>query len=226
MRIAQEEVFGPVLAVIPFERRGGRDPHRQRRRLRPCGRRVDAEPAAGDVHDRQAQGRHRLGQQLPRDELHLAVRRLQATPASAANPGADAIKEYLRRKMRLDLDRPRRAQSVHPALMRRCVRPGAVLRIGSRSDQRAGRARSAPTSWRCSAPRSSRSRCRAAATSRASSAPIAELNAQLHGRLVPGAERAARNRSRSTSRSSAGKEVLPPPGRDAPTCWSRTSGPA
>ena len=42
MRIAQEEVFGPVLAVIPFEDEEDAIAHRQRHRLRPRRRRVDA----------------------------------------------------------------------------------------------------------------------------------------------------------------------------------------
>ncbi len=47
-RIAQEEIFGPVLVVIPFDRRGRGDPHRQRHALRP-GRRASgrATPCRG-----------------------------------------------------------------------------------------------------------------------------------------------------------------------------------
>ena len=52
MRIAQEEVFGPVLAVIPFDDEAGGDRDRQRRRLRPRRRRLDAEPAPRDADDR------------------------------------------------------------------------------------------------------------------------------------------------------------------------------
>ena len=42
MRIAQEEVFGPVLAVIPFDDEADAIRDRQRRRLRPRRRRLDA----------------------------------------------------------------------------------------------------------------------------------------------------------------------------------------
>ena len=35
MRIAREEIFGPVLAVIPYDDVRRRGPHRQRQRLRP-----------------------------------------------------------------------------------------------------------------------------------------------------------------------------------------------
>ena len=42
MTIAQEEIFGPVLSIIPYDDRGRRGAHRQRHRLRPrraaCGR--------------------------------------------------------------------------------------------------------------------------------------------------------------------------------------------
>ena len=34
-RIAREEIFGPVVSVIPFKRRRRGDPHRQRLHLRP-----------------------------------------------------------------------------------------------------------------------------------------------------------------------------------------------
>ena len=60
MRIAREEIFGPVASVIPFARRGGGDRDRQRLRLRPgmraCGpedvsraHRVAARLEAGQV---------------------------------------------------------------------------------------------------------------------------------------------------------------------------------
>ena len=77
MRIAQEEIFGPVLAVIPFK-----DEHDAIRigndiRFGLAARRVDQGPAPRDAADRQAAGRHGLGEQLSRDELHQPVRRLQ-----------------------------------------------------------------------------------------------------------------------------------------------------
>ena len=40
MTIAQEEIFGPVLVVIPYERRGRRRPDRQRQPVRPVRRRL------------------------------------------------------------------------------------------------------------------------------------------------------------------------------------------
>ena len=47
MRIAREEIFGPVADGHPLRRRGGGDPHRQRQRLRPVGHAVDPRPRAG-----------------------------------------------------------------------------------------------------------------------------------------------------------------------------------
>ena len=52
------------------------------------------------------------------------------------------------------------------------------------------------------------------------------LNAQLHGRLVPGPERRQEVDHAQPQEAEAGKAVLQAPGRDAPTCWSRISGPA
>jgi aldehyde dehydrogenase (NAD+) len=41
-RLAQEEIFGPVQAVIPFDDEAEALAHRQRHGLRPGGRRLDA----------------------------------------------------------------------------------------------------------------------------------------------------------------------------------------
>ena len=42
MTIAREEIFGPVLSTIGFDRRGGGDPDRQRHDLRSRGGGLDA----------------------------------------------------------------------------------------------------------------------------------------------------------------------------------------
>ena len=42
-------------------------------------------------------GRHRVGQHLPRGELHVAVRRLQGSGIGREN-GTEAIDEYLQTK--------------------------------------------------------------------------------------------------------------------------------
>ena len=113
MRIAQEEVFGPVLAVIPFEDEADAIDDRQRRRLRARSGGVDEEPPPGDGDDRQAQGGNDLGQQLSGDELHVAVRRLQELGYRPRVRSRDdqgiPVDE-----VRLDFHGPRRAQSVHP----------------------------------------------------------------------------------------------------------------
>ena len=78
MRIAQEEVFGPVLSVIPFE---------DEEEAIAIGNDVVYGLAAGvwtqrhaaRAHDGgPAAGRHGLGEHLSRGQLHVAVRRLQA----------------------------------------------------------------------------------------------------------------------------------------------------
>jgi hypothetical protein len=77
MRIAQEEIFGPVLVVIPLGRRG-RDPHRQRQRLWPVGRRQLRQP-----RPRHGRGQPAAHRQRGRERRHVhrrrpALRRLQA----------------------------------------------------------------------------------------------------------------------------------------------------
>ena len=84
MRIAQEEVFGPVLSVIRFKDEAEARAHRQRRALRPGRRRLDQRHRPRDPHVGEAAGRHGLGQHLSRGELHGAVRRLQGLGPRAA----------------------------------------------------------------------------------------------------------------------------------------------
>ena len=48
MRVAQEEIFGPVACVHPFRHGGGGGPIGERVPLRPLRLRVDARPRAGD----------------------------------------------------------------------------------------------------------------------------------------------------------------------------------
>ena len=87
-RASREEIFGPVACVIPFARRGGGDPPRQRHDLRALGLDLDARRrpgAAGGACDRHG---------CPVDQLALvgagldAVRRLQAVGRrTRARPG-------------------------------------------------------------------------------------------------------------------------------------------
>ena len=78
MRIAQEEVFGPVLSVIKFK--DEEDAIRIANDIRfglASGVWTQSLHRAMFMSER-LQGRHRVGEQLPLDEFHDAVRRLQA----------------------------------------------------------------------------------------------------------------------------------------------------
>ena len=77
MRLAQEEIFGPVLAVMPFrdERGGARD--RERHPLRADGERLHERPAHGARVRARRRGRLRLGQRQRAPLPRHAVRRLQ-----------------------------------------------------------------------------------------------------------------------------------------------------
>ena len=54
MRIAQEEIFGPVISAIPFTDIEESDPARQRHDVRPRQRRVDARRQQGASRSRKA----------------------------------------------------------------------------------------------------------------------------------------------------------------------------
>ena len=123
MRIAQEEVFGPVLSVIAFE--DEEDAIR-------IGNDVVFGLAAG-VWTRslrrallltdKAAGRDGLGEQLPRHQLHRPFRRLQEfrhRPRVRARSG-QGIPAH---QVRLALDRARCPQPLHPPLGRApCLLP-------------------------------------------------------------------------------------------------------
>ena len=76
MRIAQEEIFGPVTRRHPLHRRGRRRTHRQRQRLRP--RRVGVDRRRRPRHRRRPPDAHRDRRRQPvLDGLRRPVRRLQ-----------------------------------------------------------------------------------------------------------------------------------------------------
>ncbi len=87
MRVAREEIFGPVLCFIPYDGRRRRRPHRQRLAVRAVGRRVERRrrPGARDrppVAHRQ-RGRQRVVPAVPAG----ALRRVQAVgPRPRAGP--------------------------------------------------------------------------------------------------------------------------------------------
>ena len=96
-RPAREEIFGPILAVIPVDSLKEAVGDRQRHRLRPRGLGLHRQRQARDARRPRAAGRDGDGELLRRGRHHHAVRRLQAVG--------------LRRAGQL---RPR-ARPVHPA---------------------------------------------------------------------------------------------------------------
>ena len=101
MRIAAEEIFGPVRLRHPLSRRRRRDTHRQRHHLRPGLRRLDARPQTGPPHGGGDQGRQRLGQHLQRLRFRFPVRRLQAERLRP-RPGQLRAGAIHQREVRLD----------------------------------------------------------------------------------------------------------------------------
>ena len=78
MRVAREEIFGPVLTVTEFEDEDEALAHRQRHAVRPGRRAVDPRRQARPPARAPDPGRHRVGQHLRHGRHHRAVRRLQA----------------------------------------------------------------------------------------------------------------------------------------------------
>ena len=78
MRIFQEEIFGPVVAVTSFTRLRRRDGHRQRHPLRSGRGRVEPRRQHRLPRRPRHQGRPGVGQLLPRVPAARGVRRLQA----------------------------------------------------------------------------------------------------------------------------------------------------
>ena len=77
LTIAREEIFGPVLVALPVRHdRGGRPP-RERHRVRPGRRRLDARHRGGAQAGGAAARRRHLDQHLERGRPGRAVRRLQ-----------------------------------------------------------------------------------------------------------------------------------------------------
>ena len=83
--LAREEVFGPVLAAMPFDDEADAIAARQRHRLRSRRRRLDARRRAAAAHGARSCARPGVRQQLRRGRRRrAAVRRREATRATAA----------------------------------------------------------------------------------------------------------------------------------------------
>ena len=162
MRIAREEIFGPVLAVIAFDDedeavRGG-----QRHRARPGSRPVDHDVSPGAAGVGRAPGRQRLRQRLGRRRLtcRSAVTRTAATDARRASPRwrtsprsrassstgccHDGFTERHRRAGQRDPLRP-------PASRGRRAHPAHAARLDRRVDRRVGQTPSARIAQRVAA---------------------------------------------------------------------------
>ena len=75
--LMRNEVFGPVLAVTPFDGRSRSPRARQRYRVRPRRRRLDARRAPRPQDGARDRVGHGVDQHLPCADVQLAVRRLQ-----------------------------------------------------------------------------------------------------------------------------------------------------
>ena len=137
-RIAQEEIFGPVLAVIPLRRRRRGRGHRQRLDLRPRRRRAEPRPRRGPRGRRADAHRHRVDQRLPHDHPRSrsvatssrASGASSATTASTSTARSSTCTSTSPRTRQAPLVRHHRAPPAprHPAGPARRRHPGRLSR--------------------------------------------------------------------------------------------------
>ena len=95
-RIAREEIFGPVAAVIPFDDEEDAHSHRQRLGLRARRGGVDARHLPRDAHGEAAARRHRLGEPHAADVTSKRRGAATSRAASAASSGRGASRSTCR----------------------------------------------------------------------------------------------------------------------------------
>ena len=98
MRIAQEEIFGPVAAVIPVDDVDEAIRDRQRHDLRPCGCRLDERRLEGSQGRAGDQGGDGLGQHGRPSRPGGQLRWLQAKSGFGRELGVHSIETYTQTK--------------------------------------------------------------------------------------------------------------------------------
>ncbi len=88
MTIAQEEVFGPVVTVTPFEDEAGRDPDRERRQVRADGEHLDGRSRKGSSASRRGSSPAPSASTCRTRRSRASRSAATSSPASAASSGS------------------------------------------------------------------------------------------------------------------------------------------
>jgi acyl-CoA reductase-like NAD-dependent aldehyde dehydrogenase len=144
MRIAREEIFGPVVAVLPFRGRSRGDRARERLDLRPLRLALDARRQARAARRARDRDGRDLGQREPQRLPRVAVRRREAQ-RPGRELGVEALEGYTSRSR--STSRPRKPErgttereggTHHGRGERDRARDGAALRAPRRARRRRG----------------------------------------------------------------------------------------